>query len=68
MENVLARFTCLGDKEDGTDYEAQDIDFRMTRLVAPNLNGQAMTSDVTFAIDSIDVVTYCTPKDVLPSE
>ena len=66
MENVFPN--CLDNKEEDTDYEAHDIDFRTATLVAPNLNRQtSITSEVSFAIDSIDVVTYCTPKDVLPS-
>ena len=50
-----------------TNYEAQDIDFRTTRLMTSSTtpNGQILARDVNVAIESIDVVTYCTPKDIL---
>jgi hypothetical protein len=69
VENAMMRFNSRIEEEDG-DYEAQDIDFRTTRLMTSSTtsNGQIMARDVNVAIESIDVVTYCTPKDILPTD
>ena len=66
MENISAK--CVNKKEEDIYYEANDIDFKMTKIVPSNLYRQTEANDVNFAIDSIDVVTYCTPKDNLPLE
>ena len=66
VENAMMRFNSRNEEEDGV-YEAQDIDFRTARLMTSSTisNGQIMARDVNVAIESIDVVTYCTPKDIL---
>ena len=58
VENAMMRFNSRDEEEEGY-YEAQDIDFRTAS------NGQILARDVNVAIESIDVVTYCTPKDIL---
>lgn len=62
-------FSSRNEEEDG-DYEAQDIDFRTARLMTGSTTsyGQIMAKDANVAIESIDVVTYCTPKDTLLSD
>ena len=65
VENAMMRFKTRDEEED-VYYEAQDIDFRTTRLMtSATSNGQIIARDVNVAIESIDVVTYCTPKDIL---
>lgn len=66
VENAMMRFNSRDEEKDGY-YEAQDIDFRTTRLMTSSTtsNGQILARDVNVAIESIDVVTYCTPKDIL---
>ena len=70
-ENTLLRLTSKSNEDEG-DYEAQDIDFKTTRLTTRSINsngiGQMMTTNVNVAIESVDIVSYCNPKDSLPTD
>ena len=66
IENIFPNCYETKEEEDA-EYEAY-IWYRFQTNKFNCSQPETRKSDVSFAIDGIDVVTYCTPKDNLPLE